>query len=292
MDISVIICTYNRSKLLHGALISLDNQVFSGNFEIIVVDDGSTDDTEKVCKNISLKNTFHYFKTPHKSRASARNFGISKSSGKYLLFVDDDILAVEDLLEKHFKILSLNKKNVVRGPVIDVCEYSIPRCNPKINNYSMAFFCTCNASVSSECLKEIGCFDEDFTEYGWEDTELGLRFRQAGFKMRFLLNAPIYHYKPIGKDFLKTEIAKARELARMAIKFINKHSSWRAYLATGITPFHLFVNSYFYNEKKCNDALKKINEGNFKNNSAEYYNLVKKVYNYYYNKELKQLLWK
>lgn len=239
--ISIIICTYNRANLIVGALKSLDEQNFDKeDYEIIVVDDGSTDNTSEIVSKLSLKANLQYFKRPHICRAAARNFGLEQAKGEYVLFVDDDILAPSDLLEEHYKFLSRRHKIVVRGPVIDTPLYEIPsNSKPKAKDFSMAFFCTCNASVKKESLLDIGGFDESFTEYGWEDTELGLRLREAGLKVKFNFKARVYHYKPEAPDF-KEEIQKVQELGRMAVAFYKKHPNLRVSLATGLHPVLIF----------------------------------------------------
>src|SRR5207302_989150 len=105
--VSVIICTYNRAKLLMGALDSLEDQLMARkNYQIVVVDDGSTDETEALMRQRikGQSDYLEYFRIPHAGRSAARNKGIKESIGDYILFVDDDILAPSDLLEEHFEM--------------------------------------------------------------------------------------------------------------------------------------------------------------------------------------------
>jgi glycosyltransferase involved in cell wall biosynthesis len=92
---SIIIPTYNRANLIAKTLHSVLNQSFS-DFEVIVVDDGSTDNTEAVMSNF-VSPKVHYFKIPNGERAKARNFGVKKSQGNFVTFLDSD-----DLLMPHF----------------------------------------------------------------------------------------------------------------------------------------------------------------------------------------------
>lgn len=105
---SVIICTYNRERLIPRALKSLINQKF-GDFEIIIIDDGSQDNTESVCRSVLSQSvisgyTYHYQQNAGLSKA--RNKGIELSSGRYITFLDSDDEYLDYHLESRYKILN------------------------------------------------------------------------------------------------------------------------------------------------------------------------------------------
>lgn len=106
--ISIIIPTYNRSKLLIETLQSVKNQTFE-NWECIIVDDGSIDNTEEeVNKFVFEDNRFKFEKRPEfypKGACSCRNYGFEKSNGKYIQWLDDDDLLSKNKLEFQFKKL-------------------------------------------------------------------------------------------------------------------------------------------------------------------------------------------
>ena len=89
---SIIVPTYNRAHLISHTLDSVRNQDFK-NFELIIVDDGSNDNTKSIIENYiynyELKN-FHYYYKNNEERGAARNYGISKASGKWITFLDSD----------------------------------------------------------------------------------------------------------------------------------------------------------------------------------------------------------
>lgn len=87
MSISVILPTYNRAHLIQQAVVSVTSQLDSGD-ELIVIDDGSTDDTKKVVA--ALDGNIRYIKTANGGAGAARNRGIEESSGDFLAFVDSD----------------------------------------------------------------------------------------------------------------------------------------------------------------------------------------------------------
>jgi glycosyltransferase involved in cell wall biosynthesis len=94
-----VIPTYNRAVLVLESIRTVTAQSFE-DFEIIVVDDGSTDDTGEVIKTIASGKLF-YYKKPNGERGAARNFGIGKAKGKYVVFLDSD----DRMLKNHLKVL-------------------------------------------------------------------------------------------------------------------------------------------------------------------------------------------
>jgi glycosyltransferase involved in cell wall biosynthesis/GT2 family glycosyltransferase len=99
IKISAIICTHNRSDLLPSAVKSLQEQSLPASlFEIIVVDNASTDDTKSVCEQFTSSANFRYTYEPVPGLSVARNRGASESMGKYVAFMDDDAIASPDWL--------------------------------------------------------------------------------------------------------------------------------------------------------------------------------------------------
>ena len=115
---SVIITTYNRADFLKKTLDSIENQTYN-NVEIIVIDDGSTDEIAIKIRNICLgfsKCQYHW--KPNSGQADSRNFGIEKAKGEYIGFCDDDDYWVLDKLEKQITILeNYNNFDIVTGDI-------------------------------------------------------------------------------------------------------------------------------------------------------------------------------
>jgi len=106
--ISVIVPTYNRARLLNRSLTCILNQTYK-NIEIIVVDDGSTDNTKKIIYKIN-DNRIRYIKLKKNNGPSyARNFGIKKAKGEFISFQDSDDIYHKEKLEK--QINNLKEKN-------------------------------------------------------------------------------------------------------------------------------------------------------------------------------------
>lgn len=243
MDFSVVIATKDRARYLERALATLLMQRDAPPFEVIVVDNGSSDDTGSVVKRFTLGSApVRYLATPEPNRGKARNRGVEIASGRYLLFCDDDVALPERWIAAHAAAHNGGER-VVNGPILNVPSYE-DRPMPKAANYSRAFLCTCNASLSRAAFAKAGGFDESFDLYGWEDTELGVRLRVAGLRWRFAWDAYLWHIKPPGENTLAVESRKAIEKARMARRFLAKHPSRRARLATGAYPLNLLRGRY------------------------------------------------
>jgi glycosyltransferase involved in cell wall biosynthesis len=108
--ISVIIPTYNRADYICETIDSVLNQTYK-DFELIVVDDGSTDDTKKKLEKYGSK--IKLIEQPNSERAVARNNGVKNSTGEYIAFLDSDDIWIEDKLEKQVKVLDENNDYIL-----------------------------------------------------------------------------------------------------------------------------------------------------------------------------------
>ena len=116
--ISIIIPTYNRERLINRSLYSVLNQTYKY-IEIIVIDDCSTDNTQKVVHNIKTKRIRYIKLEKKKGAAYARNLGIKISKGKYIAFQDSDDVYYYNKLERQIQNLRINKSN------FDFCKINI-----------------------------------------------------------------------------------------------------------------------------------------------------------------------
>ncbi len=230
--ISVVIASKDRERYLRDTLASLDAQAGAPPFEVIVVDNGSRDGTRGLVEaRAGGVPPVSYVGEPAPNRARARNHGATAARGDYLLFCDDDVRLPEGWVAAH-AAAQRGGDCVVNGPILNVGSPDA-RPAPRPMNYSRAFLCSCNASVSKRAFLDAGGFDENFNLYGWEDTELGLRLRELGAGWKFAWDAYLWHVKPPEEHTLAVESRKAVEKARMARLFVAKHPSLRARLATG-----------------------------------------------------------
>jgi len=217
---SVIIPTYNRADEINELLISLSKQTISENeFEIIVVDDGSTDNTieivEVIKKNTSLRITT--VQQDHKGPGEARNLGMEVAKGKYYVFIDSDCIADLNWLSAYEKVL-LNKEVAGFGgpdsvlpdflPIQKAIDYSMTsfittggirgHSKKKISKYYPRSF---NMGVRADIVKKIGGMGK--LRHG-QDIEFSNRILDTGEPIIKVDDAIVYHKRRISiKKFFR-----------------------------------------------------------------------------------------
>ena len=214
MKLSVIVPTYNRKDLLVGCLNALFEQSCSkSDFEILVIDDGSTDGTREIVKEIMEQSAaiLKYFGQENRGPAAARNVGIKKANGEILIFIGDDIVAAPSLIDMHLNWHEqYSDENVAIlgyvtwSPQIKITPFMrwLENGGPQFAYYRFSHrekidpnaFCTANISIKKQFLLSYGLFDEDFRYAAYEDTELGYRLSKQGLKLIFNAQAVAYHY--------------------------------------------------------------------------------------------------
>ncbi|HXN08727.1 MAG TPA: glycosyltransferase family A protein [Candidatus Acidoferrales bacterium] len=236
--ITVQLCTYNRHALLGPVLDALFHQDLDPNdYEIVLVDDGSTDGTyEEILQHVRPTCGFHLVRQRNAGLARGRNVGIERARGEIILFMDDDVLATPKLLSTHIRFHREHRRSICRGVAINVESFdNLPPPKYSLRNYSGAYFWTTNVSVPLALLNEAGRFDERFREYGWEDLELGFRLRRKKIPSLLARDAVVYHFKPtLAPAQFARAARQARAQARTARQFLAKHPHWRIALATGL----------------------------------------------------------
>jgi GT2 family glycosyltransferase len=197
--ISVIIPTFNRSQILQSCLAQLAAQSLAAeHFEVIVIDDGSTDSTPQVLAAVAQRMALVHQRQDNRGPAVARNRGLRVARGDWVLFLNDDALLEPDALAIH---LAEHARRGPRAAVLGqfamhpdfvrpdspiahcldrsdlIFEYA--RMAPDVP-YDHWKFYTCNLSVQREFVLKHGGFDEGFVRMGAEDIELGLRLWRDG----------------------------------------------------------------------------------------------------------------
>ncbi len=250
MLISVVIPTYNRLQILKKCLIALENQVLIdeiNDFEIVIVDDGSTDGTVDWLKRNSR--TFPHlrlFEQSHFGAAQGRNLGVDKANGDVIVFIDSDLVVDNFFLTNHFKSLTKawiklgNRKCFTYGSVINTSNFNAPNSEPfKLQDLSWAYFATGNVAIDKKVLEKSGLFDTSFRLYGWEDLELGERLRNMGVKLIKCPKAIGYHWHPaLSLNQIPDLIRIEKERAKMGLVFYRKHPTLRVKFIIQYTFIH------------------------------------------------------
>jgi glycosyltransferase involved in cell wall biosynthesis len=238
--ISVVISTFNYKTLLKKTLDSLCQQTLSTDkYEVIVVDDGSSDGTDLVIDDYQDRINIRYFYQQDQGfRVSkVRNIGIDNARFKRTLFLDAGMGASPQLLRKHYDCMLQDNHQVVVGMSYGVFEFEAYACQqlnqilaqPDLGKalatmrlHTNLYDCryqylssidfdlsntpvpwivcwTGHVSCSTAVLRQIGGFDEWFTSWGGEDVELGIRLYQAGCPFTLLKGLESVHF-PHQKD--------------------------------------------------------------------------------------------
>lgn len=244
MDLSVVVPTYNQADLLRESLRSLVDQTLPKEaYEIIVVDDGSTDHTTAVLREFGPPVKVLRL-TANRGRSAARNEGIRRASGELVTFVDSDIIVRRDFLTWHLRTYRSHGPGVLsRGPVVLVPDVFAARQGsvPRLAS-SPAYLDTANAAVERLALLQAGAFDEQFPGYGWEDFELGIRLKRLGIRRVFCREAVAFHIQPpITWANIQNLLRKEEERAKSAVYFYKKHPTAEVKLLIQATPLHQFL---------------------------------------------------
>lgn len=227
---SLIIPTRNRAEVLRLSIPRfLAQTVAPSEYELVVVDDASEDDTEALVRGFAAPNLV-YFRQPERTAAAgARNRAIAMAGGELLLFVDDDALVRSDFVAQHLATHRRHPHSVVAGPIVE-CTEPPAEADPApgwwLGRHSNPFP-TGNASVSRAAVLEAGGFDEGFHAYGWEDPEMYRRLIRTGVRRRYNWRAPIWHYKPQShrRDFFqRLDLEESR--GAMGAYYYAKHRTF------------------------------------------------------------------
>jgi len=248
---SIVIPTYNRRRILEKSLTALEHQQLTdgkvSDYEIIVVDDGSTDETQEWLA-ANAKNLPHVrlFSQAHQGPAAARNLGVKQASGEIIIFIDSDLVVTEQFLQAHADALVEGEKQLksdrlfTYGWVINTCNFDNPTAEPyKLTDFSAAYFATGNVAIARKWLEQAGLFDTRFQLYGWEDLELGVRLKKLGLKLIKCPAAVGYHWHPpFTLDTIPKLIDREIQRGRMGVLFYQKHPTWEVRMMIQMTWLH------------------------------------------------------
>ncbi len=248
MFFSIIIPTYNRLGILEKCLRALESQTYEQpitEYEVIVVDDGSTDDTVPWLKaNATEFPHLQLWPQSHQGPAAARNLGVEVARGNFIIFIDSDLVVTDNFLQAHANtLIKYGKKSnciFTYGRVINTCNFDFPTLEPlKLTDFSAAFFATGNVAIARHWLIEAGLFDTNFNQYGWEDLELGIRLKKLGLKLIKCSEAVGYHWHPpFSLEQLPRMIDREIQRGKMGVLFYQKHPILEVKIMIQMTYFH------------------------------------------------------
>jgi len=241
---SIIIPTYNRLPILQKCLMAMETQDFTQEYEIVVVDDGSTDGTIEFLQTHRAEFPHvQLFQQNHEGAAIARNTGIDVAKGEIIVFIDSDLVVTPTFLSVHAKAIAGHQKAFTYGAVINTNNFESPTsAQVKLQDISTAFFATGNVAIAKHWLIKAGKFDPSFRQYGWEDLELGVRLKNLGLQLIKCPEAVGYHWHPAFTiDQLPRLVDVEAQRGRMGVVFYQKHPTWEVRMMIQMTWLHVLL---------------------------------------------------
>ncbi len=245
MSFSVVIPTFRRPDTLFPVLEGLARQSDPPEFEVVVVDDGSGDDTLQRLEAYRPAYPLRFFSQENAGPAAARNRGVREARGRVVLFLGDDTVPESALLAVHGRTHGEPRPYpvAVLGYTTWPRELRVSPFLHHINEYGLQFgygliddpeavpfnfFYTSNVSLPRRLLLEAGLFDTSFPHAAWEDIEVAYRLMQRGMRMLYRPAAVARHHHDITFASFRRRQEKAGEAAAI---FYEKHPELGGFLA-------------------------------------------------------------
>ena len=259
--ISVVIPAYNKKNSLQSAIGSLYNQSYpKDKYEVIVVDDGSTDGTQQwvKLKQQDCSCRLRYFYQANKGPAAARNLGIRNASGDIIAFIDSDCIASYSWIEKlvngynNDRVAGIGgtiKARPTTSKISRYCAYIKMNEQPPIDDTGIVYLITGNASFRKSSLGLVGGFDERYNSAGGEDPDLCYRLKERGYILKYNRDAVVYnHHKEKFGEFLRTYFNYGKGDSFLVIR---RFSNWDLVSVSGIRWFFNFIKLAGIMALKC-----------------------------------------
>jgi len=222
MDVSVVIPIYNGEKTLNECINSVLNQDYK-NYEVILVDNNSTDKTKEIIKRFEKKNKrIKYFFESYKGTGSARNRGEINSKGDIILMTDSDCIIPKDWISKIVKEFSNKETKAVQGRIISQCKsywadnidnekYRIAK--ERLKDKKVGILDTANFAIRKKLLKKIG-YTSKVIKYS-NDLELEARLKLNGYELK-LKEILVYHkHKNNFLDIFNKWVCRGKDYAQV-----------------------------------------------------------------------------
>ncbi len=232
--ISIIIPIYNAGKYIERCLISILNQTYK-NYELILVNDGSTDDSGLICQNyINDNSSILYFITKNEGSSNARNFGIQKAQGKYITFIDADDWIDPEYLQYFIDALNPTEHTLL----VQGCLYEYSN-GESFKEGANIYFASCwgNLFYRDFLLKNAIKFDS-LMRLG-EDTIFNLEYIKLVKDFK-IINCNYYHYCINGDETSLTNSVTFESLMLFIDRLQNK-----------LKEKYIQKNSFLFNFVQC-----------------------------------------
>ena len=262
MDFSVVVATYNRCALLPRIVEAIVGQTLARErYELILVDDGSTDGTETLGAELAGRHGVRVIRQANRGAAAARNRGIHEAGGDVVVFTDDDCLVPPDWLERladgyarHPEAVGVGgglvpEPEVLRSSAVARYEDFVAREVFGVGDAEAvgAFECpaggTNNMSYRRETLLEVGGFDEGFPPRVWgEDADLKRRITGRGGRLLYVPVAVVHLRDYALGTFLRQSVQRGRGEAHFRLKHEGRRGVGRLLRRLALAPIKLLVS--------------------------------------------------
>lgn len=246
---TVIIPAHNAEATIEKCVVSVLKNDYS-DFEVIVVDDRSTDNTRQSIAHISDKRLRVFTNESASGASPSRNLGIKESAGDILLFLDSDSYVGPDWVKRHMEVHKQAVVDIAGGGIVGVFNSFFGRCDSFCSwwtsiPYSRDYFLkklhipTNNISVKKNAFRKIGFFSEEL-RYGGEDAEFCFRALKNGLNIYYNSGIIAYHRD---KDTWGKFIAHQRHWGKHAIrmrKAMNMDYGWLLPRTYRMAHFYIF----------------------------------------------------
>jgi GT2 family glycosyltransferase len=260
MDVSIIVVNWNTKSLLRDCLISVYEESRDIDFEIIVVDNASTDGSREMIRN-DFPKVILIENIKNRGFAAANNQGIAVAKGRYVLLLNSDTIVLDNCIANIVSFADTQPRAGVIGcRVLNSDRTLQPTCFmfPSILNLLLSssylyklfpnnrFFGReqmtwwdanyvrevdivkgCFMLIRREAIEKVGGLDENFFMYA-EETDWCYRFRKCGWKVMFAPVGEIIHYG--GQSTTQIPVAMIIQLRLSILKFIKKHYGWPSHV--------------------------------------------------------------
>ncbi|MBS9463093.1 glycosyltransferase [Flagellimonas sp. 389] len=206
---SIIVPVYNRPEEIRELLESLGKQNFDEDYEIVIVEDGSLERSERIVKNFQESLSISYYFKENSGPGDSRNYGMENAKGNYFIILDSDCILPKQYLSEVKKELETNFVHCFGGP--DAADPSFTPVQKAINYVMTSFFTTggirggstavgkfqprsFNMGISKETFENVGGFGRI---HPGEDPDLTFRIWKGGYASRLFPKAYVYHKRRI-----------------------------------------------------------------------------------------------
>ncbi len=227
---SVVIPVYNGAETIRACVESALKQDFPEGFEVIVVNDGSTDATEEIVKGFG--SNVKLISQANRGPAAARNAGAKAAKGAFVVFMDDDCEAEKDWLAEMLKpfadpgVVGVQGryKNGQQELIAQLIQLEIEERYEKLRQQQFVdHIGTYSAAYRREVFLAVGGFDEKFPIASGEDIDLSYRLSERGHQLVFTWNAIVWHQHPVDVlHYFKVKFGRAYWRVRMYRKHKQK----------------------------------------------------------------------